>query len=87
MWVPPADARAFTDYRPSCVANAQLAQQLNASTYSQYRSMLVRPGALAQVQGFIAKPRPGDTQSITTYPSSGQAAPAWATPTQRKSCA
>jgi hypothetical protein len=87
MWVPPADARAFTDYRPACAANAQLAREMNASTYRAYRAGLVQPGALAHVQRFIAKPKPGDTQSITTYPSTGGQAPTWATSAPRKSCA
>ena len=85
MWVPPADARAFTDYRPSCMVNAQLAQAMKARTYAQYRDALVRPGAYETVQRFMAAPRPGDTHSINTYPTGGQS-PAWSNSVPRKSC-
>lgn len=57
---------------------------MKARTYSQYRHGLVQPGALALVQGFIAKPRPGDAQSITTYPVGS--APMWAASVERKAC-
>lgn len=86
MWVPPADARAFTDYRPSCMATAQLAHAMKARTYGQFRAALVQPGAYATVQRFIAAPRPGDTHSVNTYPTAGQQPPSWSTSTARKAC-
>lgn len=56
---PPEDARALTDYRPSCESNAQLARLLGARTQMEYRQALVEEGALDKVRRVVASPHPG----------------------------
>lgn len=63
---PPEDARALTDYRPSCESNAQLARLLGARTQMEYRQALVEKGALDKVRTIVASPHPGDGQLTNT---------------------
>lgn len=53
------DARAFTDYRPSCEVNALLAKRLGAADPIEYRTALVSGKALGVVRDMWAEPKPG----------------------------
>jgi len=61
------DSRAFTDWTPSCEANAKLAIVMGAKSHREYRSLLVKKGTLDKMRAHVGQPVPGSSIDVK-YP-------------------